>query len=225
VTAPLSLALGTAAFGGQVSLPYAKSVLALEEACAAKAIPFHYILQSGDALIQRARQQVAAQFLATPGATHLLMVDADVAFAPIDALRLLESGFEFSAGACPRKQEGAPVYDYEPRRPLEEKSGFTRALWVGAGFLLIKREALLKMVEAYPELRYLGGFIAGDPLAANSQRSALFNCWLDAQSGEYLADDRAFCRRWTDLGGEIWVDTKSRLGHGGMKLWGGSPDI
>ncbi|HET9868977.1 MAG TPA: hypothetical protein VFR02_00570 [bacterium] len=216
-----SLALGTAAFGGQVTLPYAASVLAVEEACAQRGIPFQYILQSGDALVQRARQQVAAQFLGTPGATHLLMVDSDIVFSPEQAFRLLESGKDLAAAVYPRKIVGEPSYEYEPWEPSRIEGGFRRAKWVGAGFLLLKREALLKMEEAHPELRYSAGFIAGDPLAQNPHRSALFNSMVDPKTGEYLADDRAFCRRWTDLGGEIWVDTQSRLRHIGPRTWEG----
>ena len=30
-----------------------------------------------------------------------------------------------------------------------------------------------------------------------------------AEDGTYLSEDFAFCKRWTDMGGEIWADLKS----------------
>lgn len=38
---------------------------------------------------------------------------------------------------------------------------------------------------------------------------------IDRDTGEYLGDDLAFCRRWTKIGGEIWLDLESRLTHVG----------
>jgi hypothetical protein len=31
--------------------------------------------------------------------------------------------------------------------------------------------------------------------------------------GTYLSEDFAFCKRWTDMGGEIWADLSSKLNH------------
>jgi hypothetical protein len=33
------------------------------------------------------------------------------------------------------------------------------------------------------------------------------------ETGKYLSEDFAFCKRWTDLGGEIWIDRDSKLTH------------
>jgi hypothetical protein len=42
----------------------------------------------------------------------------------------------------------------------------------------------------------------------------LFNCFVD-ETGNYLSEDFSFCRRWTAIGGEIWIDLQSRLTHVG----------
>jgi hypothetical protein len=218
----ISIALGTAAFGGQVTQLYGESVLKLQEACLDRGIEFHYMVQSGDALVQRARQQLTARFLEMPSATHLLMVDADIGFEPEQVFRLLEFDQDFTAAAYPRKKRDVLSYEVEPLEPRQERDGFFRASFVGVGFLLLKRQALLRMMEAYPELRYSAGFIAADPLAQSSNRSALFNCWLDPATKTYLAEDVSFCRRWTQIDGEIWVDAKSRLSHVGSHVFQGN---
>ena len=42
-----------------------------------------------------------------------------------------------------------------------------------------------------------------------------------AEDGTCLSEDFAFCKRWTDMGGEIWADLNSRLGHVGPMTFHG----
>jgi hypothetical protein len=44
---------------------------------------------------------------------------------------------------------------------------------------------------------------------------------IDPQTGEYLSEDYAFCRRWLDMGGEIWARSDSRLTHLGTYAFEG----
>ena len=43
-----------------------------------------------------------------------------------------------------------------------------------------------------------------------------FDCMVDPDSGRYLSEDYAFCRRWRDIGGKIWVDLQCKLLHLGQ---------
>jgi hypothetical protein len=45
---------------------------------------------------------------------------------------------------------------------------------------------------------------------------------IDQVTGFYLSEDFSFCRRWTDMGGEIWVDYTSRLEHVGLMVYRGN---
>ena len=44
---------------------------------------------------------------------------------------------------------------------------------------------------------------------------------IDQATGIYLSEDFSFCKRWTDLGGEIWADLTSRLDHVGPTTFHG----
>jgi hypothetical protein len=38
---------------------------------------------------------------------------------------------------------------------------------------------------------------------------------LDREKGLYLPEDYTFCNRWRAMGGEIWVDVRSKFTHVG----------
>jgi len=235
------LIVATPAFGGQVMGHYISSVLKLQLACRQKKIRFNVILQEGDALIPRARQDLMARFLAQHGSTHLLYVDADIGFEPDQVFRLLDFGEDCTAAAYPLKwldtaqvrakaREGKDIpdagvltYVYEPEEPAKraEKGGFMKVRFAGNGFLMLKRQAIQSMMDHYPQLKISGTFTAQDQLAGNPYRYALFNCMIDPKSGEYLSEDWSFCQRWQEMGGEIWVDQQSRLQHMGPTLFKG----
>jgi len=235
------LVIGTPCYGGQITVLYATSLLRLQEACSVKGIGFKVLMLSGDALITRARQNIVAQFLGDSQATHLLFIDADIGFAPEQVFRLLDFGAEISAAIYPTKsldpqrfkalietgQREAElnalsyVIQVNQKGGVTVRNGFVKVDYAGTGFLMIRRSALLAMIERYPELRYTSDHQANDPLRGSPWRSALFNCFIDETSGHYLSEDYSFCRRWTDMGGEIWADGESQLDHVGPYTFSG----
>jgi hypothetical protein len=239
---PYSLTIGTPCFGGQVSWLYAVSLLKLQKAFTQRGWNLNYLLQAGDALVTRARQTIVCHFLDNPSATHLLFIDADIGFEPEQVLRLLEFGADVTAAVYPVKQinwDKMAAAVQTGRSPLESatlsyvvereatadmviRSGFVKSRYAGTGFLLIRRSVLEAMIEHYPELRYTHEHRGSDPLAGNRWRCALFNCMIDKVTGFYLSEDFSFCRRWTDMGGEIWVDYTSRLDHVGLMVYRGN---
>jgi len=229
------LLLMTPCFGGQVTTLFAGSLLRLQAACLARGLPFDWRLHGGDALITRARAELMTSFLDETDATHLLFVDADIGFAPEQVFRLLEFGADVAAAAYPTKRFNWPVltrllrdghpaaeaasFNYvlgvENTAAVAVRDGFASVRYAGTGFLMLRRSALLTLCAAHPELRYRGVQAAEDRLKDSPHRVALFDCMIDPDSGAYLSEDFAFCRRWTALGGEIWLDVRSRLSHAG----------
>jgi hypothetical protein len=103
---------------------------------------------------------------------------------------------------------------------IEVVNGFTRVRYAGTGFLMIRRHVFEKMCAAYPSLQFFREHSL-DALAGSPNRFALFECMIDPRSGTYLSEDFAFCKRWTDLGGEIWADLESQLDHVGPSVFNG----
>jgi hypothetical protein len=243
MTDRIHLVVATPCFGGQVSCIYANSIFRLQSAVRSKAnIDLKIQMRDGDALITRARANLVTLFLDDPQATHLLFVDADIGFAPEQVFRLIESGADVVAGVYPIKRVNwdkarrmlesnrptAPsaALDYvleidDPDRVVVV-NGFTRVRYAGTGFLMIRRHVLERMCRhpAYAPLQFLREH-SRDALAGNPNRFALFECLIDPDSGTYLSEDFAFCKRWTDIGGEIWADLSSRLDHVGTSVFPG----
>jgi hypothetical protein len=211
------IVVATPCYSG-VTAPYMISVMRLGDACRERGIGFSCHLLPGVALITLARAKIITDFLAMPSATHLLSVDADIGFEPQQAFRLLAFDVDFAAAAYPVKDAEAPrkyVVKWPSTGALDAKRGFAKIPAIGAGFMLLKRAAIVKLCDAYPELAFSrldeDGSITGH---------ALYDTFISPEGG-YIGEDYAFCHRWTALGGEIWLDLNSKLSHTGTCTFNG----
>lgn len=235
------IVLATPCFGGLVHQGYMLSVCKLVKAAEAAGFDLELMLLGGDSLISRARAHLAAQFLDRPRATHLLFVDADITFEPEVMLRLLRADKDFVAAFYPLKMvDWAAI----PRRAVAgetlEQAGlsyvgtlldppervtdgdFSTARYAGTGFQLIKRTVFERLIAAHPELRFRAVHTASNTAPTGDNLCALFDCLIDPETGVYLSEDYAFCRRWRALGGDIWLDLKSELTHVGPQAFYGN---
>src|ERR1700723_4314146 len=243
MTEQIHLVVATPCFGGQVSTLYVNSIFALQRAVRSLSNARLKIeLRDGDALITRARANLMTSFLDDPTATHLLFIDADIGFTPDQVFRLIESAADVVAGVYPIKRvnwekakraieahrpnvpSAALDYVLEINDPdhVTVVNGFTRVRYAGTGFLMIRRQVFAKMCAhpAYASLQFFREHSL-DALAGSLNRFALFECMIDPATGTYLSEDFAFCKRWTDIGGEIWLDLQSRLDHVGPSVFHG----
>jgi hypothetical protein len=230
----VNLVVATPCFGGQISVLYAASLFKLQKLVRSYSqFNFKVLFKDGDALITRARASLISQFLDDPSATHLLFVDADIGFEPEQVLRLIECGADMCAAIYPIKRidwdkvkttieadrpnpaAAALKYVFEVDDPnaVTEIGGFVKVRYAGTGFLMIRRAALERMCTHYPQLKFKRDHSI-DAATASDNRFALFECMI-AEDGTYLSEDFAFCKRWTEMGGEIWADLKSKLSHVG----------
>ena len=110
------------------------------------------------------------------------------------------------------------MFEVDDPNAVVENGGFVKVRYAGTGFLMIRRAALERMraLSAAP--------IQTRPFARCRDRSdnrfALFECMI-GEDGTYLSEDFAFCKRWTDMGGEIWADLESKLNHVGPMTFHG----
>jgi hypothetical protein len=236
----INLVVATPCFGGQISVVYATSLLRLQTTLRGyRDLNLKVRFKDGDALITRARASLISQFLDDPDATHLLFIDADIGFEPEQVVRLIQCGAQMCAAIYPiklidwervkstiaaaRPNPAAAalsyVFEVDDANAVTERAGFVKVRYAGTGFLMIRRAALEKMCARYPQLQYKRDHSL-DAATASDNRFALFECMI-GEDGTYLSEDFAFCKRWTDIGGEIWADLTSRLNHVGPMTFRG----
>lgn len=233
--------LSTPCYGGMVLQEFANSVAELYKLAVKANMTIVFDTMENESLIPRGRCVATGRFLASPGAqgfTHFMFIDADVEFKAESVFRLLLSGHDVSVACYPKKNvnfEGAKkeIVD-KGDRPLEMASadlvvnvgstsrsiinGFVEILDGPTGFMMIKREVLEKMRDHYPELKCVNDHSNKD----FDEFPALFDCMIDPVSRRYLSEDYAFCRRWQNMGGKIYGDTQTILGHVGNLTFGGN---
>ena len=89
------------------------------------------------------------------------------------------------------------------------------------GFMMIKREAIDKMIAAYPELKYNNDL--NTPADLQDYFYAFFDTMIDPKDKRYLSEDYTFSRRWQDIGGDILLDPTISLNHFGSFNFQGNP--
>ncbi len=197
-----------------------------------------------DSLINRARNNLVAKFMANPKFTHLIFIDVDLEFRSEDILKMLWHDKDVITGCYPIKdinwekvakmsKEGVPSQDLLKKatrfvvnpKPndqgrIEVKDGALAIYDAGTGFMCIKREVFEKLIAAHPELKFKDdtGSLKGEEL---NWTYAFFNSYID-NDGRFLSEDYGFCRYWQNIGGKIWVDPGIDIKHLGRLNYEGS---
>jgi hypothetical protein len=180
-----------------------------------------------------------------------MFIDADIEFAVEDVIRLIAADRDVVVGAYPKKginwdlvrrhvldnrdsptsnisasgSEYAINFNFKDlaTRSIEVQDGLVSLKDAGTGFMLIKRSVFDAMSKAYPELQYNNDINVDKEL--DKFTFAFFDTIIEASSKRYLSEDYTFCRRWQDLGGQVWLDPNISLNHYGTLPFHGNPTI
>ena len=209
-----------------------------------------------DSLVSRARNNLIAKAMADPRTTHMMFIDNDITWNPIDLLKLIISEKPIIGGAYPLK-----TYNWDKiTKPggiqelvntknnhavlknilsdtemvqfnmvkynvnylsnhLQIEGNITKIKHLATGFMMIQRNVIEKMMEAFPSTKYKDDVnfleIHEQPFAY-----ALFDCGVE--DGHYLSEDWMFCQRWAKMGGSIYLDVSINLIHTGIEDYKGS---
>ena len=169
-----------------------------------------------ESLVTRARNTCVAFMMGNPAATHLMFVDADIEWEASSILKLQSLDKDVIGGAYPKKS--LPI-DFVVNSLQGEKGEVVEVHDIGTGFLMIKREVIQKMFNAYPHLKYKNT-IGLDP-KYDDLCYALFDTMI--VNDHYLSEDYGFCYLWKQLGGNIYLDKSIVLGHYGSYMFKGNP--
>jgi glycosyltransferase involved in cell wall biosynthesis len=237
---PVKLFLSTPCYGGLCLEAFATSILRLQLACIQNNI--HLILDTteNESLVHRARNISVARFLKKTDCDYFMFIDADIHFDPESVIRLIRSGHDVSVAVYPKKcvmwEQAAAGVKSGDSRPIEKiasslvmnfrhhntriENGFAEVLDGPTGFMVIKRDVIQRMYDRYPQLNCVNDHQNRDL----DEYCAVFDCMIDPDTRRYLSEDYAFCRRWQQMGGKIYADCFTTLGHVGNLRFQGCLD-
>lgn len=237
----VKLFVSTPCYGGVCLQAYAESLIRLQRTCAMNGYQMILDTTENESLVHRARNISVARFYQKGDSTHFLFIDADIHFDPEAVVRLIKSGHDVAVAAYPKKcvmwnqaedevrkgdstkdlarVSAALVMNFKYQQ-TQIRDGFAEVLDGPTGFMLIKREVFTKMFERYPELNCVNDHQNRDL----EEYCAVFDCMIDPVTRRYLSEDYAFCRRWQQMGGQIFADCYTILGHVGNIRFQGKLD-
>lgn len=207
--------LAIPAYTGQIHLGSMRAILADLLALRARGDDVEIYDESGNAMIGDCRGIIVSHFLASK-ATDLVFIDSDVLWEKGTLLKLLDAPVDCVAAIYPQRRDPiAFSVAWQPKDELhaDPETGLLEVDGVPAGCLRCSRAMLERMVEAYADLEFIA---EGAP---NDTAWDLFGPYRIGKAK--LGEDYAFCRRWRDLGGKVWIDPEILMGHVGFKTFRG----
>lgn len=97
------LFVATPMYGGMANGLYFKSCLDLQTVCYKYGVDVKFSLIFNESLITRARNYLVDEFLRSPQYTHLLFIDADIEFNPMDVIALVALDKDIIGAPYPKK--------------------------------------------------------------------------------------------------------------------------
>lgn len=232
----VKLFIATPAYGGQCRAEYTGSIFSLAMLLGNIGVQCEQAFIPNISIISKARNMLVDMFMDS-GCTHMLFIDADIGFHAPDVLRMIAADVDLVAAACPRKE-----YDFKnlvgktPKSVEEAKellattnfkpvtnekgqakmvNGLFEVERVGTGFMMLRRQVIEKMIQAYPETRVQNTI----PTKKGDFFHALFDFAIIDES--YWGEDYLFCKRWREIGGKVWLDNDIITTHSGMHTFEG----
>ena len=179
---------------------------------------------NGDSYVDRAKNTLCMKFLESD-CTDLLMIDSDMSWDIQGVARILSFQEDVVAGAFPMKNAW-DRYTGDPEvqdgqvigKSLPDGSALIKARMVAGGFLCIKRHAMERFADAYPENIYFDP--AADPECPSRIYTAFFECVR--HDFQRFGEDAHFSRLCREANIGLWIDPNINFGHYGFKGWYGN---
>ena len=232
-------------YGGQCFSTFANSLFHLGRLLSEHDIECSFNYVANDSLIARARNTLANQFL-NSDSTHLLFIDADIGFNPVDVLKMIEEDKDIVGGIYPKKRicwdrveqsfnagitgEQLEYYtgdfcvkfiDDETEVTINVDEAFEVAA-VATGFLLIKKEVFIALKD------YAHTYIADydlrnfEYLSLDSKIYEFFRTGIDSETNQYIGEDYYFCKLARNIGFKIYAVPYANFTHSGFHRFSGA---
>lgn len=243
--------VATPMYGGQCAGIFTKSCTELSKAGAAYGVQIDFFFLFNESLITRARNYLVDEFMRSDH-THLMFIDSDIGFDPMDVLalaaladekddkeiicgpypkkaiswekikRAVDKGFADDNPAVLEKYVGDYVFNPAGNATEIRLDQPVEVLEGGTGFMMITRSAFEKYQKAYPEFMYKPDHVRTKHFDGSREIMAFFDCIIDPETKRYLSEDYMFCQWARKAGVKVWLCPWMKLVHMGSYMFGGS---
>ena len=222
----------------EVSMHYAESLLTLQGTGHSLGLVIDFLLLKSS-LVTQGRNLCVSNFLNKKEYTHMLFIDSDISFDPSSVFKLLRCNKDVISIPYPMKtinwnkvhgriqeQKDININDLsrsgfmfpikvEDQQNITVSKGIMEVTHAPTGFMLIKKEAILKMVEKYPHLKIKQPTIMNGETKDTENLWNFFDTWFEQETNKYYGEDFAFCQKWRDIGGKCYCYVDDFITHVG----------
>lgn len=215
---PKSVCIGTPLAWHLVFAAYARSLYTTGSKLTQMGIQ-HRLLHSDGALVAKNRNKIVAEFMNTTDDV-LIFIDSDMEW-DINVIQRILSSKKAVCGVPVRKKTFDVRWNFNALPGEVAMDGpLLEVRSVGTGILAIHRQVFKRMFAEYPHLK-IGWTSEGKQPDYWKYMYNLFQVSM-TEDQEELSEDISFCYRWRDIGGSVWIDTGSQVGHIGTHTFTGS---
>jgi hypothetical protein len=242
-----SLFVATPMYGGQCFGSYTKSILDLSRVCQAYGIQVQFSFIFNESLITRARNYLVDEFIRSAH-THMMFIDSDIDFNPMDVIYLLAMDKPIAGGPYPKKclaweniydavkyglvpnDERGKLADFAGDFVFNTVPGTTQikldepveVLEIGTGFMMVERSVFTKFAEAYPQYWYTPDHNRSAAFDGSRKIYQYFQAEIEPVHGRYLSEDYWFCQKSREAGLGVWFAPWMIIKHHGTYIYSGS---
>lgn len=240
-----SIFIATPMFGGQCNYMYMISLINLLNRLGQAGIPSMFEIAANESLITKARNILVEGFLKSNATHLLFLdadlgFDPDDVMRMIQADKDIIGGqyakkkinWEVVKNVV-NMNPGIPgpainaVVAESTFKPVGESMTFNinepvEVESIATGLMLVKREVFEKMAAELPDIKIIsGGSETMDPKTMtrisdpHREAHAYFDVSIDPETRAYTSEDFTFCKRWRQLGGQVFLAPWTRTVHVG----------
>ena len=232
----MHLHIATPMYGGNCKGVYLDGIMALTFELAKRGYQVSFSKIYNESLITRARNNLVYEFEKS-GADALLFIDADEGFNHIDVINMIESGKDLIGAVYPMKNinwELVRQAAISGKENLADYSGFfamnmlpgettfkinepVQVTEVGTGMMFITKKVFETMRDHCPKymLNTSTGAFDQDQMVTEYFATSI------TEDGVLLSEDYHFCRKYRELGGEVYAAPWVQIVHAGEYIFNG----
>jgi len=224
----------------EVTMHYCQSVLLLQKMAIKRKCGLQFQMFKSS-LVTQGRNLCVSAFLNDEKATHLLFIDADIAFKPESMFNLLRADKDVISIPYPLKdfnyekclkliKQGKikepddlrlkAFYRYpfkvEDHENIKLNNGVIEVTHSPTGFMMIKKSVIQKMIEHYGEaMEIVQDTVINGKMTKIKNLYNFFDTMHVPENKHYIGEDFAFCKRWKDIGGKCHAYVNDEITHVG----------